>query len=85
MSEPQEDLNRAVREVGDEIGRGIESLGRMARQVGNDWTRMAGPTPSARAESSPIRSIRELANLRDEGYITDEEYQAKKAELLGRI
>jgi hypothetical protein len=27
--------------------------------------------------------LRKLANLRDEGILTDEEFQAKKAQLLG--
>ena len=29
--------------------------------------------------------IRELARLRDEGLLTEEEFQAKKAELLSRV
>jgi hypothetical protein len=36
-------------------------------------------------QKSPIEKIRELAELRDAGAITEEEFQSKKAELLNRI
>lgn len=88
MSDARDDLSKALREIGDELGRGIESLGRLAKQAGEDWKRAAGPLggrPDQPVSSTPIRMIRELAALRDEGYITDEEYEAKKAELLERI
>jgi hypothetical protein len=32
-----------------------------------------------------LRTIKSLAALRQEGILTDEEFAAKKAELLGRI
>lgn len=89
MSDARDDLTKALREIGDELGRGIESLGRLAKQAGEDWKRAAGPLGGRSADqpvsSTPIRMIRELAALRDEGYITDEEYEAKKAELLERV
>jgi hypothetical protein len=41
------------------------------------------------ALSMPARDnvalLRELADLRDRGAITDDEYEAKKAEVLGRL
>jgi hypothetical protein len=44
------------------------------------------PAPSARADAAEItQTLSRLADLRDRGAITPEEYQAKKAELLGRL
>lgn len=46
----------------------------------------AAPAPSARADAAEItQTLSRLADLRDRGAITPEEYQAKKAELLGRL
>jgi TPP-dependent pyruvate/acetoin dehydrogenase alpha subunit len=48
-------------------------------------------SPASKAASSPattddpVEKIRELARLRDEGLLTEDEFQAKKAELLGQI
>ena len=47
-----------------------------------------GPTapPAARAEGGdPFDMIRKLASLKDEGLLTEEEFAAKKTELLARI
>ncbi len=41
--------------------------------------------PPAPAGEDPIAKIRELGELRDAGLITDDEFEAKKAELLGRL
>jgi hypothetical protein len=42
--------------------------------------------PSARADAAEItQTLSRLADLRDRGAITPEEFQAKKAELLGRL
>lgn len=89
MSDSREDLERALRDIGDEIGRGVEGLTRMARQAGEEIGRMAeqarpapkGPPPPP----SPVNLIRELAALKDEGYISEAEYESKKADLLRRI
>jgi hypothetical protein len=37
------------------------------------------------SSTNPANQIRKLAELRDEGAITDEEFAAKKEDLLGRI
>ena len=39
--------------------------------------------PSAPAEGDPAEQIRKLAQLRDEGLVTEDEFQAKKTQLLG--
>jgi hypothetical protein len=46
------------------------------------------PGPAPRAEMTPdelTRTLASLADLRDRGAISPEEYEAKKAELLGRL
>jgi hypothetical protein len=53
-------------------------------------TAQTPPAPSTPAVSAPgadevTNSIARLAELRDSGAITPEEYEAKKAELLSRI
>ena len=37
------------------------------------------------ADATPAELIREIGRLRDEGLITEEEFQAKKADLLSRV
>jgi hypothetical protein len=43
------------------------------------------PAPAALAADDPAARLTQLADLRDKGLITAEEYEAKKTELLGRI
>lgn len=51
--------------------------------------RAAVSSGGARDETSPVadpvEQIQKLAELRDAGYITQEEFDAKKAEILGRM
>jgi len=44
-----------------------------------------GAGSSAPAAGDPIAIIERLADLRQKGILTDEEFGAKKAELLGRL
>jgi hypothetical protein len=57
--------------------------------VGADWRQGQagrGSFPAARAEGADaLTQIERLQQLRDRGAITDEEFQIKKKELLGRI
>jgi uncharacterized membrane protein YdbT with pleckstrin-like domain len=46
---------------------------------------VAGQAPAAAPGASVPEQIEQLARLRDAGHITPEEYEAKKAELLGRM
>jgi hypothetical protein len=45
----------------------------------------APPPPAAPAGDAVIEQIRKLGELRDAGLLTPEEFEAKKAELLGRL
>ena len=51
--------------------------------------RFANPEPGEAAASGtatdPLEQVRELGELRDMGYVTSAEFEAKKAELLGRV
>jgi hypothetical protein len=41
--------------------------------------------PSETASSDPVVQIQRLAKLRDEGVLSEADFEAKRAELLGRI
>lgn len=43
------------------------------------------PQPETATESDPLEQIRKLAKLRDDGMLSDTEFEAKKAELLRRL
>jgi hypothetical protein len=94
MGEDQyHEFKEAVREVGKELSRSVEQANRLARQACEDLMNLVGEprrtppddTQPTHPEESPVDAIRQLAALRDEGLITAEEFDAKKAELLRRI
>jgi F0F1-type ATP synthase membrane subunit b/b' len=87
VTDPQEQLRQALRDVGQEISKAMEQAQRLARQAAEDVSRLVGE-PRLRARrptDTPVELIREIARLRDEGLITEEEFEAKKAELLSRM
>lgn len=91
MDDSGEDLKRAARELGDELARTMQQAGRMMRDVLADLSARA-PRPSAApvvgpvsADQSSIDTIRRLGELRDAGYLTDEEFQMTKTALLEHI
>jgi hypothetical protein len=43
----------------------------------------APPPPPPQQEEDPIAKLREYAKLRDDGILTDEEFEAQKRKLLG--
>jgi hypothetical protein len=43
------------------------------------------PAPVAANEPSPVEQLRALAELRDAGLVTPEEYEAKRADLVARL
>jgi hypothetical protein len=88
-SDHQEQLRAVAREVGNELARAVEQAARLARQAGEDLSRLVGEpraaTPKKPRSESPADLIRDIGRLRDEGLITEEEFQAKKADLLARV
>lgn len=91
MDDSQDDLRRALREVADELAKSLESVKDVARGMGEDLTRTGAPfgprprKPKPPEERTAADDIRDLAALRDEGHISQEEYETKKAELLTRL
>jgi len=53
-----------------------------AAQPATDSATMA-PAPAAPAAEDPMDKLRELAQLNKEGILTDEEFAAAKAKILG--
>jgi hypothetical protein len=41
------------------------------------------PAPAAAAQADPIEQLKQLAALKDQGILTDAEFQAQKAKILG--
>lgn len=72
-------------------GREYHSAGLGADAVGDAVAKAvaaqapAGPAPAAPDPAAVPEQIEQLAGLRDAGHITPEEFEAKKAELLGRM
>jgi hypothetical protein len=91
VADPQEQIRQAVREMRQELTRALESAGNKARQAVDDVGRLVGEAPGISRlrqplePDSPAQLIRELAKLRDEGLVTDDEFAAKKADLLARM
>lgn len=71
--------------------------GRVARRQNNKWAeqeqaqyeqQMAqqpapAPAPAAPAEASEVDELKQIADLHAQGILTDEEFAAKKAQILG--
>jgi hypothetical protein len=61
---------------------------RVSRRQGERWAEQEAanapaPAPTAPAQaSSPIEQLKELAALRDQGVLTDDEFATQKAKLL---
>jgi len=83
-------MRQAARDVGQELSRVIDQATKLARQAREDLLRLVGDPmttmrPRKRTPDGPAELIREMGRLRDEGLITEEEFQAKKADLLSRV
>jgi hypothetical protein len=87
VPEPHDDVRKALNELANELARAMEQGGRIVREAVKDVRGWAGaaPVPPPGPGPSPVEAIRQLGELRDAGLLSDEEFQAKKTELLGRI
>lgn len=55
----------------------------MANKNNNDQPADEAPAQSATTQDDTIAKLQQLAQLRDSGALTEEEFQAQKAALLG--
>jgi hypothetical protein len=88
-------LLRGVARVAVASGTATAVSNRVSRRQGQRWARQAEPQPQydepqrgydepppAPASAVPIEQLKELAALREQGVLTDEEFAAQKAKLL---
>lgn len=82
-------MRRALRDLFDELTRVADQAGKMIRQAADDASRWVTPptagTTHPYPEASPFAAIRELGKLRDDGLISEDEFQRKKSELLESV
>jgi Short C-terminal domain len=61
--------------------------GRVARRQQNRWAaeeqQAVAPAPAAAAEPEYMAELEQLAQLRDQGIVSPEEFEAKKKQILG--
>jgi Short C-terminal domain len=66
---------------------------RVSRRQANRWSQQdaepepayaAAPAPPPAAAPDPIAQLKDLADLKAQGILTDEEFAAEKAKILGR-
>ena len=50
---------------------------------GYGYEQQPAPAPAAAPAADPIAQLKELGELRDQGVLTEEEFAAQKAKLLG--
>jgi hypothetical protein len=81
--------NFAYATVDDEAGKAsiVSMFGDVFGADGSGVGKPAGAAPAAAppAAADPLDQIRKLAELRDSGVLSDAEFEAKKAELLGSV
>jgi len=91
MTDPNDELREQLDQIAREFGKAIEQAGGIARQAADDlgWARSGSRTsnrpPKPGSTQVAADAIRELGKLRDEGLISEYEFEAKKAELLRRV
>jgi len=86
-------LLRGVARTAVVAGTATAVSNRVSRRQGERWSQQAppqqyaepAPAPAAPAApaADPIAQLKELGELRDSGVLTDEEFAAQKAKILG--
>ena len=91
-------LMRGVARTAVVAGTATAVSNRVSRRQANRWSQQSEaqyaqqpppqqyyeppPQPAAPAAPDPIEQLKELAALKDQGILTDEEFQAQKAKIL---
>jgi hypothetical protein len=88
-------LMRTVARTAVVAGTATAVSGRVARRQNNRWNQQAEaeayeqmqqappPPPAAAPQADTVSQLKELAELRDAGILTEEEFTAQKAKILG--
>jgi hypothetical protein len=87
-------LLRGVARTAVVAGTATAVSNRVSRRQANRWSQQeqeqyaqqqqyAQPAPAPAAAVDPIEQLKELAQLKDQGILTEEEFAAQKAKLLG--
>ena len=85
-------LLRGVARVAVASGTATAVSNRVSRRQANRWAQQdpqpppayeQPPPPAAAPAADPIEQLTKLGELRDKGVLTDEEFAAQKAKLLG--
>jgi hypothetical protein len=74
--------NRVSRRQARRWGAEADPYGQQPQQQ-QQYAEPAYAAPPAQPEEDPIAELRELAKLRDDGILTEEEFAAQKAKILG--
>jgi len=88
-------LMRTVARTAVVAGTATAVSNRVSRRQGDRWNQQAeaqayedmqaqqAPPPAAPAQADPVAQLKELASLKDAGILTEEEFAAQKAKILG--
>ena len=74
--------HRSARRRGMVMGAAMASSRSRKQQAAAPAPAQATPAPSAPADTT-VEQIKQLAGLRDQGILTEEEFSSKKKKLLG--
>ncbi len=87
-------LLRGVARTAVIAGTATSVSNRVSRRQGRRWAEQEAPqaaapepaaaAPAAPPAAAPIEQLKELAELKDQGILTEEEFAAQKAKLLGQ-
>jgi hypothetical protein len=86
-------LLRGVARTAVVAGTATAVSNRVSRRQGNRWAQQEeqqyeqapppAPAPAPAAAPDPIAQLKELAALKDQGILTEDEFAAQKAKILG--
>jgi hypothetical protein len=84
-------LIRGVARTAVVAGTATAVSGRVARRQQSRWAQQEAPQqggydeapPQAAPAADPVQQLKELGELRDNGVLTEEEFAAQKAKILG--